>query len=85
MDVLTRERGAPTVGTAVPVSLESADAATEQDALELLDMAGRGGHDLKDSPPHAWLLPTERRSQSDTVCGVQGAGRDRQAGSELMR
>jgi hypothetical protein len=40
MDVLAREGGAPTVGTAMPVGLERPDTATEQDVLELLDMAG---------------------------------------------
>jgi hypothetical protein len=47
VDVLARERRAPTVGTAVPVGLQGADTATEQDALELLDMAGGGGHGLR--------------------------------------
>lgn len=57
MDVLARERRASTVGATVPVGLQSADAPTEQDALELLDMTGTGGHGLKDSPSPARLLP----------------------------
>jgi hypothetical protein len=40
MDVLPREGGAPTVGAAMTVGLEGPDAATEQDVLELFDMAG---------------------------------------------
>jgi hypothetical protein len=40
MDVLAREGRATTVGTAMPIGLERPHAATEQDVLELLDMAG---------------------------------------------
>ena len=57
MDVLAREGSASAVHATMPVGLESADAATQQDALELLDMADGGDHGLKDSPSRARLLP----------------------------
>jgi hypothetical protein len=56
VDVLARERRAPTVGAAMAVGLERADTAPQEDTLELLDMAG-GGHGLKDSLPRAGFLP----------------------------
>jgi hypothetical protein len=52
MNVLTGQRSTPTISAAMPIGLESADAATQQDALELLDMTGGGGHGLKDSSSH---------------------------------
>jgi hypothetical protein len=52
MNVLTGQRSTPTISAAMPIGLESADAATQQDALELLDMTGGGGHRLKDSSSH---------------------------------
>ncbi len=56
VDVLACERGASTVGAAVAVGLERTDTAPQENALELLDMAG-GGHGLKDSLPRARFLP----------------------------
>jgi len=38
------------------VGLERADAAPQENALELLDMACEG-HGLKDSLPRPWFLP----------------------------
>jgi hypothetical protein len=41
----------------MPVGLESAETASQQNALELLDMGRGEGHDLKDSSSRARLLP----------------------------
>src|SRR5277367_2574715 len=57
MDVLAREGGTSAVGAAMSVGLERTDAATQQDALQLLDMPLGGGHGLRDSPSRARLLP----------------------------
>ena len=46
------------MGAAMPIGLQRANAATKKDALELLDMTGGGGHDLKDSPSRGGFLPT---------------------------
>ena len=57
VDVLADQRCASAVGATVPIGLERANAATEQNVLELLDVARGGGHGLKDSLSRARFLP----------------------------
>ena len=57
VDVLAHERRAPAVGAAIAVGLQRADAATQQDALELLDVALGGWPWSEDSPLVRALLP----------------------------
>jgi hypothetical protein len=65
MHMLAREGSASAVRAAMPVGLQRADTATQQNALEFLDMSLWGGHGLKDSPSPARLLPSNRGSTSD--------------------
>ncbi len=57
VDVLAGEGSAPAVGAAMPIGLQRANAATKENALELLDMAFGGDHGLKDSSSQAGFLP----------------------------
>jgi hypothetical protein len=67
MNVLAGQRGAPAISAAMPVGLEGTDTATQQDALELLNVTRGEGHDQKDSSSRARLLP---------VCNGQATGKD---------
>ncbi len=55
----------------MPIGLEGTHTATQQDALELLNMTGRGGYDLQDSPSPGRLLP---------VCDGQAMGKAEDTG-----
>lgn len=56
VDVLTGERRASAVGAAMTIGLERPYATTEEEALELLDVAC-GDHRLRDSLPRGRFLP----------------------------
>jgi hypothetical protein len=68
--VLARQRGAPTVDAAVAVGLQSAQAASQQVALELLDVLDGRGHLALISPLCALLLPCSERCSDAPAPGV---------------
>jgi len=84
MDVLADQRRASTVSAVIAIGLQSADAATQQEALELLDVMGDGRrHDRsRISPPHARFLlvyggVTRGKAQMPpgNIAAVNSAGR----------
>jgi hypothetical protein len=84
VDVLARQRCAPTVGTAIPVGLQGAEATAQQATLEPLDIRDRERHDEVDfaaterAPamcPDATFRPFRRaRMRVEQGNGTQRAG-----------